>query len=121
MYQANVRSMLPSAWMIQKTDQPLGNYAKEWLRCLRETSPDVYWKLVFQSSLYEKAREKEQEYLERKITIMAALELKFPRPKTDSFLIVANHMSEISKQAHQILLHEIAQEAEQANAEEYGM
>ena len=88
-------------------DRPLGNYGIAILQTMKEEYPDRYWRLVFDGTLMEKIYAREDELGEMKLRLMAELEKQNPRPKTDSFLAVANHLNVIAEQANAFIQEEI--------------
>lgn len=88
-------------------NRPLGNYGIELLHTMKEQHSDRYWRLVFDGTLMEKIYAREEELNEMKLRLMAELEKQNPRPRTDSFLAVANHLNIIAEQANAFIKEEI--------------
>lgn len=98
------RSLLPAIYVQDNRDgPPLGSYGLEILRNMKQNYPDRYWQLTFDGTLMEKIRAREEELMDLKLRLMDELERRFPRPRTDSFLAVASHMSELAEEADQVV------------------
>lgn len=87
----------------EQDDFPLGSYGCELLQYMKEYHPDRYWELSFSGGLMKAIHTREIELSDLKIEIMEALEKKFPRPKTEKFIEIAEHMSLIDEQAETII------------------
>lgn len=98
--------MLPTVY-IQDSGRPLGAYGLELLQLMKEQYPDRYWQLSFDGTLMERIRRREEELMDLKLRLMEELEHQSPRPKTDSFLAIANHMNGLAEQASLIIQEEL--------------
>lgn len=88
-------------------NRPLGNYGIAILQTMKDEHSDRYWRLVFDGTLMEKIYAREDELNEMKLRLMAELEKQNPRPRTDSFLAVANHLNVLAEQANAFIQEEI--------------
>ncbi len=102
----NTKQIFPAVCM-QQDGGPLGAYGREILSNMRENYPERYWQLSFEGTLMEKIRAREQELAEQKLTLLTQLEQNDPRPRSDSFLAVANHMTRLAEEAEAAMADEI--------------
>ena len=100
------QKLLPAIY-IRDDSQPLSAYGLELLHNMKESYPERYWQLSFEGTLMERIRQREQELTELKLRLLDELEHQSPRPKTDSFLIIANHMNALAEQAGAIIAEEL--------------
>lgn len=71
---------------------PLGRYGVELLHNLKEHHPDRYWQLIFSGKLMESVYHREKEIHDLRLTLLKALEEKYPRPRPASLITIARHM-----------------------------
>lgn len=88
-----------------EVEMPLGVYGCEILKKMPKNNPEKYWQLSFSGNLMSTIKEKENELEEMKYIISGEMEKKFPRPKTDNFLEIANHMQQIDELAERVVMH----------------
>ena len=91
----------------EELPKPLGYYGMEILRMMKNDYPDRYWKLLLSGTLMRTIYLREQELTELKLSLVQALEQKFPRPKTSSFLEVAAHMNILAEAADEMISREL--------------
>ena len=76
--------------------EPLGRYGVELLHNLKHDQPDRYWQLIFSGKLMETVYRREKEIKELRLTLLKALEEKFPRPRPATLIEIARHMDILS-------------------------
>lgn len=104
------QDFFPAIYIQEESDpRPLGEYGRLLLQNLKQEYPDRYWQLSFDGTLMKRVHEREQELNEKKLRLIAKLEKQYPRPHTDSILIVANHMGMLSDQADAVIQQELKQ------------
>lgn len=91
----------------EQDDSPLGEYGFSIIKNMRENYPERYWRMSFGGELMKKVNQRELELEEFKFFLVSEIEKKFPRPKTESFMEIASHMSLIGEQAEEIIRKEI--------------
>ena len=86
----------------EQIPEPLGRYGVEILRMMERDYTDRYWQLVLSGTLMERIYLREKEIEELRLLLLKRLEEKYPRPKTDSFLKVAVHMSILAEAVDEV-------------------
>lgn len=76
--------------------EPLGRYGVEMLHNLKQNQPDRYWQLVFSGKLMETLYRREKEIKDLRLTLLKALEEKYPRPRPATLIEIAKHMDVLS-------------------------
>ncbi len=82
--------------------EPLGRYGVELLHNLKHNQPDRYWQLIFSGKLMETVYRREKEIKELRLTLLKALEEKYPRPRPASLIEIARHMDILSAAADEV-------------------
>lgn len=81
----------------------LGNAGMNIIKNMKENYSDRYWRLAFSGELTQKVKQREQELMELRLHLMDEFEQREPRPRTNSFLAVANHMNHLAEQVDKII------------------
>lgn len=105
----HLQELLPAICIHEEDSRPLGEYGRILLQNLKEHYPERYWQLSFEGTLMKRVHEREDELQEKKLHLIAELEKLSPRPRTDSILIVANHMGMLADQADAAIREELNQ------------
>lgn len=86
----------------EQIPEPLGRYGVEILRMMKQDYTERYWQLVLSGTLMEHIYLREKEIEELRLFLLKRLEGKYPRPKTDSFLEIAVHMSILAEAVDEV-------------------
>lgn len=86
----------------EQISEPPGRYGVEILRMMKRDYADRYWQLVLSGTLMERVYLREKEIEELRLLLLKKLEEKYPRPKTDSFLEIAVHMSILAEAVDEV-------------------
>ena len=86
----------------EQIPEPLGRYGVEILRMIEQDYTERYWQLVLSGTLMEHIYLREKEIEELRLFFLKRLEEKYPRPKTDSFLEIAVHMSILAEAVDEV-------------------
>ena len=86
----------------EQIPEPLGRYGVEILRMMKQDETERYWQLVLSGTLMEHIYLREKEIEELRLFLLKRLEEKYPRPKTDSFLEIAVHMSILAEAVDEV-------------------
>ncbi len=91
----------------QEDNYPLQRYGKQLMKYMEENHEDRYWELITQGLLMKKLHEREEQLKDMKISLMEQIEKKNPRPITDDFFKVVQHMEWIQSQAEEMVREEL--------------
>ena len=86
----------------EQIPEPLGRYGVDILRMMKQDYTELYWQLVLSGTLMEHIYLREKEIEELRLFLLKRLEEKYPRPKTDSFLEIAVHMSILAEAVDEV-------------------
>ena len=86
----------------EQIPEPLGRYGVEILRMMKQDYTERYWQLVLSGTLMEHISFSDKEIDELRLFLLKRLEEKYPRPKTDSFLEIAVHMSILAEAVDEV-------------------
>ena len=69
---------------------------------MKQDYTERYWQLVLSGTLMEHIYLREKDIEELRLFLLKRLEEKYPRPKTDSFLEIAVHMSILAEAVDEV-------------------